>query len=50
MMENASKDTERAYEEIKVATQNIKFKIDTGMQTNAIPECMFLSLLKAIAL
>lgn len=48
--ENAGKDIEQAYAEIKVATRNIKFKIDTGAQTNAIPEHMSRRLFKDIAL
>ncbi|KAI4900308.1 hypothetical protein NFI96_009493 [Prochilodus magdalenae] len=48
--ENAGKDIEQAYAEIEVATHKIKFKIDTGAQTNAIPEHVFQKLFKGITL
>ncbi|KAI4880495.1 hypothetical protein NFI96_000640, partial [Prochilodus magdalenae] len=48
--ENAGKDIEQAYAEIEVATHKIKFKIDTGAQTNAIPEHVFQKLFKGFTL
>jgi len=35
--ENTGKCNEQAFAEIEIGTQKVKFKIDTGAQTNAIP-------------
>lgn len=48
--ENTGKCNEQAYAEIEIGTQKVKFKIDTGAQTNAIPVQIFERLFRDTAI